>query len=269
MSSSFQRLALSALLGSFIAASASARDVTLRLLAFDQSVVRDETYAFDPASIETPGVPAPIKGFLNHETITIPLVGSGILFSAVNKAEVAARVEAFVALAKIPEQGNRFILIFLPGPAGKAPVLVVDDTVQAFPLGSYQVFNLSGKPVRLTLEGKPFEYAPGKNGIVEDPPVQENQHSAMYAFTQSDGKWQRIGSGLWPHPGTRRSIQIFYDNPRSERTELKGFRDIAPPTIKEHRAGARQSGLFRDRMKRGHSTLSRPRDSIQPAVHPN
>ncbi len=224
---SIRPLVLSIILG--IPPAASARDVTLRLLAFDNSVVRDGAHAFDPAAGDAPGVPAPIKGFLNHETVTLTVAGPEVLFSTAGKSEDAAKPESMIAKAKLPGSGKRFILIFLPGPAGNAPVLVIDDTVRGFPLGSYRVFNLSRKPVRLTLERKPYEYAPGKGGIIEDPPVQANQHSAMYAFTQSDGKWQRVGSGLWPHPGTRRSIQIFFDNPQSGRTELRGFRDIAPP----------------------------------------
>jgi hypothetical protein len=210
--------------------SLAARDLTLRLLAFDPSTVQAGAHAFDPGVKDAPGVPAPIKGFLNHEGVKLTATGNELLFSRSATSNEAAKPESLIATVKLPASGSRFILIFLPGPAGKAPVLVVDDSVPGFPLGSYQVFNLGRKPVRLVLENQPFEYAPGKSGIIKDPPVQENQHSAMYAFTETDGKWERIGSGLWPHPGTRRSIQLFFENPATGRTELKGFRDIAPPT---------------------------------------
>jgi hypothetical protein len=102
MSAPFRPLALSAILGALISASASARDVTLRLLAFDNSVVRDEAYAFDPASGQAPGMPSPIKGFLNRETITITLAGTEILFATANKAEDAARTESIITTAKLP-----------------------------------------------------------------------------------------------------------------------------------------------------------------------
>jgi hypothetical protein len=54
------------------------------------------------------------------------------------------------------------------------------------------------------LEGKPFDYASGRSGIIEDPPVRDNQHSAMYAFTPSpmaNGNASAPVSGPTREPG--------------------------------------------------------------------
>lgn len=209
---------------------AAAREVSLRLLAFDAATARPGGMAHDPSAKQAlPAVAAPIKDYLNHEAVRIQLTGVEVLFSKSGDPAEAAKPDQRIASATLPATGSQFLILFLPGADGTARTLVVDDSTRAFPPGSYQIFNLSRQPVRLVLENKPFEFAPGKSGVIQDPPVQENQHSAMYAFSQVDSKWQRIGSGLWPHPGTRRSLQVFYDHPGTGRTQLKGFRDVAPP----------------------------------------
>lgn len=206
------------------------REVRVRLLAFDTASIPRESFALDPAAPPaTLGVAAPIKGYLNHEEVDLKLFGNEIRFSKSAKSEDLKAAGNEFAKVSIPKTGNHFILIFLPVGDGKYRIFPFDDSVRGFPRGSYLVFNLSRSGVRLTLEKKSFDFKPGQSSLIEDPPVQANNHSAMYAFAQVDGKLQKIGSGLWPHPGTKRSIQIFFDNPESRQTELRGFRDISPP----------------------------------------
>jgi hypothetical protein len=206
------------------------REVTLRLLAFDTATIPAESFVFDPAAAQPePGVEAPIKGYLNHEGVTLQLGGNDLVFSKSSKVEDANDASLQLAKVTLPKTGRNFMLIFLPAGNERFRVLAVDDSVSEFPLGSYRVINLSRVPVRLSLEKKIFEFKSGQSQLITEPPVQANNHSAMYAFAEIDGKWQRIGSGLWPHPGLKRSVQIFFDNPDSAQTELRGFRDIAPP----------------------------------------
>jgi hypothetical protein len=206
------------------------RDVHLRLMAFENTSIPAESYVFDPAVTQpVPGIAAEIKGYLNHEDMTLKIAGNDLLFSKSMKAEDMKKPEFQLAKVTLPKVGNRFLLIFLPGPDQKFRVLPLDDSIKEFPLGAYRVISLSNFPVKLTLEEKAYEFKPGQSSLITDIPVQENHHSAMYAFSQVDGKWQRIGSGLWPELGNKRSIQIFYDNPESKQTELRGFRDVSPP----------------------------------------
>ena len=66
----------------------------------------------------------------------------------------------------------------------------------------------------------------------------ENHHAAMTALANTDGEWRRIGAGIWPHPGTKRSLQIFFFNPLTKSVEFRAFRDIAvrddAPTTPPH-----------------------------------
>ena len=210
--------------------SAPKREVHLRLMAFDNTTIPAESYLFDPASSQpAAGIAAPIKGYLNHEDVVAQLLGNEIVFSKSMKAEDAKKAELQLAKVTLPKTGSRFMLIFLPAANQTFRVLPLDDTTREFPLGSYRVISLSSFPVKLTLEDKAYEFKPGQSTIISDAPVQENHHSAMYAYSQIDGKWQRIGSSLWPELGKKRSVQIFFDNPLSKQTELRGFRDISPP----------------------------------------
>lgn len=206
------------------------RNVSIRLLAFDTASSPQASFAHDPGMPPvTLGIAAPVKGYLNHEGVALNLTGNEIRFTKSANPEDSKDAGNELAKVTLPKAGNHFILIFLPTGDGKFRILPFDDSTKSFPRGAYQVFNLSQSPVKLTLEKKPYDFKPGESSLILDPPVQENQHSAMYAFVQTDGKFQRIGSGLWPNPGTKRSIQIFFDNPESKQTELRGFRDISPP----------------------------------------
>lgn len=206
------------------------RLVQLRLLGFDNEKIPVESFVLDPSAPPSiPGVAAPVKGFLNHQGVAVRTMGGDLIFSKSSRVEDIAKPEHFLAKVKLPSKGDRFMLIFLPAAGQTFQILALDDSVREFPLGSYRVVNLSRLPVRLTLEKKSYAFKPGQIGLIEDPPVQANQHSAMYAFAAEAGKEQRIGSGLWPHPGNKRSVQLFFDNPESGQTELRGFRDISPP----------------------------------------
>lgn len=206
------------------------REVFLRLLAFESNTIPKESFVADPnAPQPVAGTEAPIKDYLNHEGSKVLLVGSEVVFTKSPKIEDLKKPENQLAKVTLPKSGNRFILLFLPDGKEGFRVMPVNDSAREFPLGSYHVTNLSRNPVKLTLEGKSYEFKSAASSLIENPPVQANNHSAMYAYSFINGKWARIGSGLWPNPGQKRAVQLFWDNPRSQKTELRSFRDISPP----------------------------------------
>lgn len=218
---------------------APGRSVHLRLLAFDSESVPPESFVFEAVSAKpAAGVPAPIKSYLNHEFLSLRITGNDLVFSKSAKPEDKGNPDALIGKVSLPTTSDHFLLVFLPGADHAFRILPLDDSIKDFPLGSYRVISLSRFPVKMTLEDKAYDFKPGQSIVIADPPVQANNHSAMNAYRQIDGKWQQIRSGLWPAPGKKRSIQVFYDVPGSQETELRAFRDVSPPSSNPVNAAA-------------------------------
>ncbi len=205
------------------------REVTLRLLAFYSEGANPELHAHDAKNQDQqPGAKTPLKNYLNHETSQLRLLGNEVIFTTGPQAP--AKLEEQAGRVTLPEKGHLFLLLFFPAEKpGTYHIMALDDSTQAFPLGSFRVFNLSRNNIRLTLENTDYNFKPSQVMIIDKPPVRANNHSGMNAHAFINEKWQRICSGLWPHPGQKRDLEIFFENPQSQQIELRGFRDISPP----------------------------------------
>jgi hypothetical protein len=221
-------LSLTAFLASAQQVTPPSRSVNLRLLSFDPEGSNPDLHCHDVGNAQKPpGVKTPLKNYLNHELSALKLSGRDLVFS---NSPQAPSAENSLGRVTLPEKGDRFLLLFFPAEKpGNYRIMAMDESLQAFPLGSFRVFNVSSSKIRLTLEKTDYECLPGKETMITNPPVGENHHSGMYAHAWINDNWQRIGSGLWPHPGVKRDLEIFFDNPETEQIELRGFRDISPP----------------------------------------
>lgn len=204
--------------------------LTLRLLCFEETAAAPKLYLHDLADEnDTPGTEVELKGYLNHESSTVTVRGKQLVFTASPEHASAKQPENQLAKWTRPDRKREWMLLFLPKQAdGRTTwqVLGIDDSYRAFPPGSFQVLNLSRFPVRIRLESTNYDFKSGQTRLIENPPVQENQHSAMTSFCFRDNEWRRIGAGLWPHPGTKRSVQVLYDDPATGQVQLRGFRDV-------------------------------------------
>lgn len=204
----------------------------VRGLSFQLDSPPTDVFAHDAAGDGTvPGVRLDVKSYLNHEFSGLPIKGDSLVFTKSADPAGIKDSASVVARAKVPAGFRSGIFMFLPGTgkAGDPPfrVLVIDDAKKAFPPGSLKILNLSPLEVRIQLEKEVFSFKSGETKLIEDPPVAANQSSGMRAFCLKDGKWQRIGAGIWPHPGTKRVLQVLFENPKSKQVELRGIRDVA------------------------------------------
>jgi hypothetical protein len=208
----------------------------LRPLAFDASLSLPEAYAHDPAApASTAAIKTPIKTYLNHEFATVFLTGRKIIFTTKPERASLERPAERIGETTLPDDFRSGILLFLPGNAGDKTdcrILPIDDSKRAFPAGSFRVSNLSPQPVRIVLEEKNHDFKPGDTGFIHDPPVREGNQSGMKAFAFADNVWQRIASGVWPHPGTNRVLQILYLDAAAGCVQLRAFDDIPPREAK-------------------------------------
>ena len=189
-------------------------------------------FAHDPSlPAPLPGVAFPVKTYLNHEFSMVPVKGDTVVFTASADAASAKDTAKILTKAKLPAGFKKGIFIFLPGtgrPGDPAyRVLVMDDSLGSFPRGSVKVMNLSPVPVRIRLEKTNYEFKSGETQLIKDQPVGDNNSSSMMAFALKGTEWQRVGAGVWPHPGEKRVIEIIFENPLSRQVELAGIRDVA------------------------------------------
>jgi len=161
----------------------------------------------------------------------VPVKGDTVVFTASADAASAKDTAKILTKAKLPAGFKKGIFIFLPGtgrPGDPAyRVLVMDDSLGSFPRGSVKVMNLSPVPVRIRLEKTNYEFKSGETQLIKDQPVGDNNSSSMMAFALKGTEWQRVGAGVWPHPGEKRVIEIIFENPLSRQVELAGIRDVA------------------------------------------
>jgi hypothetical protein len=214
------------------AAPAETAGLRVRGLSFQLDSPPPDVFVHDAAGDGTvPGVRLDVKSYLNHEFSGLPIKGDGLILSkSADPADIKDATKV-IAKAKLPAGFRSGIFMFLPGSgkAGDPPfrVLVIDDTRKSFPPGSLKILNLSPLPVSIQLEKQVFNFKSGETKVIEDPPVAANQTSGMVAKCLKDGQWRKIGSGIWPHPGPKRVLQVLFENPRSQQVELRGIRDVA------------------------------------------
>jgi hypothetical protein len=177
------------------------------------------------------GIPVEVRTYLNHEYLSLPIKSQGVVFTSDRDPASVEDKQKLVARLRIPDKMRSAILMFLPGDGKegslKYRVMAIEDAVSAFPRGSLKVMNLSPAPLRLMLEKEKYDVRSGDSRVIEDMPVGERNAAAMKAFTYAEDKWQRIGAGIWPHPGEKRVLQIAFYNLKSRKLEVRGIRDIA------------------------------------------
>jgi hypothetical protein len=204
----------------------------LRLVAFQPSQATDEVFLHDPAATEAAnGVQLPMKSYLNHEFVSANLKSRKLVLTKTADSSSLKNPDQWIAEATLPEKLRSAVLICLPEARGaKTPfrVLVVDDSKKAFPAGSFHVTNLSPSQVRIELEKRPWVIKPGATELIVDPPVRHGNLSGMKTYVLENQNWRRIASGIWPHPGRERVIQLFYYHPVIKQVQLRAFDDVPP-----------------------------------------
>lgn len=212
----------------------SARTARVRSLTFQIQKPMPELFAHSVAiasESEPQGQATKPLNYLNHESESIRMHGDQLVFTTDADRKSMNDPAKVMARVKLADSLDSAILLWVPSGAepGSPPfrILPIDDSTKAFPRGSLKVVNLSSKPFRLMLEKQKFDLRAGSIQTIEDPPTGERNASAMHAFTLEGDKWQRVGAGLWPHPGTKRVLQIAYLDPSSKQLQIRGIRDIS------------------------------------------
>jgi hypothetical protein len=211
----------------------STRTLRARSISFQVDGTIPDLYAHSPTAGDeaAEGVPVEVKSYLNHEAADLILKNDRVIFTTSSDRSSLTDSEKVMAKVQVPESFRSAVLMFLPGDgkkdSPKYQVLPIDDDTRSFPRGSFKVINLGPIPLRITLEKKIWDFRPGQTRVIEEPPVNNRNASAMRAYKFADEQWQGIGATSWPHPGRKRVIHVAFYNPSSKKIELRGIRDIA------------------------------------------
>ena len=223
-------LAIAAVAVSWILPAAGAPEpYRVRVLTL-QPAAEEKLHIHSADGKATAGVVSP-KNFLNHEYETLETKGGAVVLSKKAEPSSAKVEEDVVGTFELPGKPGSYILFLMPDPEkeSKSKVVVVDSSAKSFPPGSFKVVNLSSVPVKIELEGKPFDFPVGETKLIEKAPMGERQSAAMKASYERDGKKQTITTGAWPDPGKKRVLQVILESGSNKRVEIRGFRDVAAP----------------------------------------
>lgn len=210
----------------------SGKGLRIRALAVSlQTPLPKEAYSHAlPSDGKATGVKIDIKSYLNHQfNLMAPATRKMVWTDSPDPGSVDDK-EHVLASVLIPDGMSSGIFLVLPAAGSgeeKLRLLPIADSVDQFPAGSLKLMNMSPVDIRIQLEKKDYEIKSGKTLLIGEMPVSENNSAGMKAFCLNEGKWQRIGSGVWPSPGKKRVLQLFFVNPSSGQVEMRGFRDIA------------------------------------------
>lgn len=196
-----------------------------------QKTIPKEAYAhFVPLDKEKPVIKIDIKCYLNHQFNLIPSGTRKMVWTESPDPANVGNKDLVLATVNVPAGMSSGIFLVLPTGAsekGRFSVLPIADSSDAFPAGSLKLMNISQLDVRVKLEKKAYEIKAGETRVIENMPVGANNSAGMKAFCLKEGNWQRIGSGVWPSPGKKRVLQLFFVNPATGQLEMQGFLDIA------------------------------------------
>lgn len=206
---------------------AAPRQLNVRAITMTNDFPGKEVY-LHAAGARKAGQKVTVKNFLNHEFDEVALESASFVVTAEADASSAANKEAVIGTFEAGSQIKSCILLFLPGAqSGKGSALMIEDGKSVFPPGATQLVNATKADIKLEIEGKPYEIKAGSRLVIKDQPVGESNASGVKAFTKTASGWAQFSSTTWPHPGTKRVIQIATDGRVSGKPEMRGVKDIS------------------------------------------
>ncbi len=226
----FRTLALLTALLPLLGPALSAREMTVRALAFEPDFPK-ELHAHDPSGSNTAGL-VEVKSFLNHENNKLKLKGDSVVFTRSVRPSSATSSDEVVSKVDLPDSTSGIILFTPmadPQHKGQCHAHAIDDSAGAFPAGSFKVVNLTEAPVKIELGEDSHEIAAGESVVISKITYSSSGSATMTASSKENDTWKSVSSGSWTDPGSKRVLEVFTQDPKSGRIEIKGIRDVAAP----------------------------------------
>lgn len=215
-------------LGCVASGRAKAEDFRVRGVSAVPGFPSGEIFVHD-TSVKRQGVLVNVKPFLNHEADIIDLKGKTLVFTSKASADSVNEPESVYGKLEVTGTRHSGVFVFLPCADKEVPgtMVEIDDGKTSFPAGAVMVVNHSAHPLQIELGEETFDYKAGESRPIRKFPEVVGAGAPMKASVEVEGEWTNFSTGLWPSPGTKRVVQIVYDNARTGRVEIRGIRDVA------------------------------------------
>lgn len=129
-----------------------------------------------------------------------------------------------VASAK-PGDIRKPLMVLVPNPPSGQPgyqSTVVDMDTEQFPLGSYQIVNLSPYPVRFKTDDKSKDLAP--NAVMRfNPSLKDGEVAAVTVEYKLGEDWLVLSSSRWAGRKDRRTLVCVHQHPQNKRMLIKSI----------------------------------------------
>lgn len=154
--------------------------------------------------------------------VSLTVTGENALLHqrSADKLSTAAKV-------KIPANIAKALVVLVPAPAGSVEpyrAFALDYSHDRFPLGTYQLVNISNRPIRGAIGRSYAEVKPGGTGDIALQGDNGAVLGAKFEFLET-GKWNRLTETRCAVRRDRRWVVCVFQDPATERMNLRSIPD--------------------------------------------
>jgi len=208
------------------------RTVSLRTLCFQHIDGLKEVLLITGKKGAREQLPVKLYTSAYSDEIEAKVSDNQLLFAVpVPDPEDGAEPFRIIATAKLAA-GPRQLAIFFPGKSKDSPysVQVMDESEQAFPMGSTLIYNLTKTTGRFTIGEHGKEIKSGKIGMIPMPTKvnQLNQCTVRVFLLDDQGAWQTVSCTVWRASEDMRGLALAYIHPKTGQPTVNCFQETPP-----------------------------------------
>ena len=137
--------------------------------------------------------------------------------------------EQALATVKLPEEGNEFIVLLVPGVESVFEPVVIPARSSSFRPGDFYLHNVSKKPVLGKVGTTQFTIKPRSGEVVRPKGAREERFYDVIIGVQEKPKPRVISTSRWPLNANMRTYVFFFDNPKRGDVDFRAIDEFVPP----------------------------------------
>lgn len=133
-----------------------------------------------------------------------------------------------LATIKLPEEGNAFIVLLIPGVKSTFEAIVMPARGDTFRPGDYYVHNISTKPVIGQVGSVRFALRSRDGRVVRPKGAREGRFYDVALGVREDSTNRVISTSRWPVAPRMRTYVFFFDNPKRGDVDFRAIDEFVP-----------------------------------------